>query len=71
VAMPADGNVVEKEAEYKLKYNSLCTEIQGIWSAQCVIVPVIRGAMGTVTVRTAVCDCTGNTWCHGNSDERF
>jgi len=28
VAIPADRNVVQKEAEKKLKYNSLCTEIR-------------------------------------------
>ena len=28
VAIPADRNVVQKEAEKKLKYNSLCIEIQ-------------------------------------------
>jgi len=27
VAIPADRNVVQKEAEKKLKYKSLCTEI--------------------------------------------
>jgi hypothetical protein len=49
VAISADRNVVQKEAENKLKYKSLCTEIQRIWNVQCVIVPVIRGATGTVT----------------------
>ena len=28
VAIPADGNVVQKEAEKKLKYKNLCIEIQ-------------------------------------------
>jgi len=28
VAIPADRNVVQKEAEKKLKYKSLCVEIQ-------------------------------------------
>jgi hypothetical protein len=28
VAIPADRNVVQKEAEKRLKYESLCTEIQ-------------------------------------------
>jgi uncharacterized lipoprotein NlpE involved in copper resistance len=32
VATPADRNVVQKEAEKKLKYNSLCTEIQRMWN---------------------------------------
>jgi hypothetical protein len=32
VAIPADRNVVKKEAEKKLKYNSLGIEIQGMWN---------------------------------------
>jgi len=28
VAIPADRNVVQKEAEKKLKYKSLCTEVE-------------------------------------------
>jgi hypothetical protein len=31
MAIPADRNVVQKEAEKKLKYKSLCTEIQRMW----------------------------------------
>ena len=48
VAIPADRNVVQKEAEKKLKYRSLCTEIQRMWSLKCTIVPVIIGATGIV-----------------------
>jgi hypothetical protein len=47
--IPADRNVVQKEVENKLKYKSLCTEIQRIWNVQCVIVPLVSGATGTVT----------------------
>jgi len=32
VAVPADRNVVQKEAEKKLKYKSLCVEIQRMWN---------------------------------------
>jgi len=32
VAIPAYRNVVQKEAEKKLKYNSLCIEIQRMWN---------------------------------------
>ena len=49
VAIPADRNVVQKEAEKKLKYNSLCIEIQRMWNLKCTIVPVIIGATGIVT----------------------
>jgi hypothetical protein len=49
VAIPADRNVVQKEAEKKLKYSSLCIEIQRMWNLKCTIVPVIIGASGIVT----------------------
>ena len=34
VAIPADRNVVQKEAEKELKYKSLCIEIQRMWNLQ-------------------------------------
>jgi len=40
-AIPADRNVVQKEAEKKLKYKSLRIEIQRMWNMKCTIVPVI------------------------------
>ena len=46
VAIPADRNVVQKEAEKKLKYKSLCIEM---WNLKCTIIPVIIGATGIVT----------------------
>ena len=49
MAIPADRNVVRKEAEKKLKYKSLCIEIQRMWNLKCKIVPVITGATGIVT----------------------
>jgi len=39
----------EKEAEKKLKYKSLCVEIQRTWNLKCTVVPVIIGATGIVT----------------------
>jgi len=50
VAIPADRNAVQKEAEKKLKYNSLCIEIQRMWNLKCTIVPVIIGATGIVII---------------------
>jgi hypothetical protein len=44
VAIPADRNVVQKEAEKKLKYKSLC-----MWNLKCTIIPVITGATGTTS----------------------
>ena len=41
VAIPADRNAVQKEAEKKLKYKSLCIEIQRMWNLKCTIVPVL------------------------------
>jgi hypothetical protein len=49
VATPADRNVVQKEAEKKLKYKGLCIEIQRIWNLKCTVIPVIIGATGMVT----------------------
>jgi hypothetical protein len=49
IIIPADKNVVQKEAEKRLKYKSLCIEIQRIWNLKCTIVPVIIGATGIVT----------------------
>ena len=48
VAIPADRNVVKKEAEKKLKYKSLCVEIKRMWNLKCRILPVITGATGIV-----------------------
>ena len=48
MAIPADRSVMQKEAEKKLKYKSLCIEIQRMWNLKCTIVPVIIGATGIV-----------------------
>jgi hypothetical protein len=49
VAILADRSVVQKEAEKKFQYKSLCIEIQRMWNLKCTIVPVITGATGIVT----------------------
>jgi hypothetical protein len=49
VAIPADRNVVQNEAENKLKYKSLCIEIQRMWNLKCTIIPIVIGVTGIVT----------------------
>jgi hypothetical protein len=49
VAIPADRNVTQKEAKNKLKYNSLCVEVQRMWNIKCMIMPVILEDTGIVT----------------------
>jgi len=49
VAIPTDRNVVQKEAEKKLKYESLSIEIKRMWNLKCMIIPVIIGANEIVT----------------------
>jgi hypothetical protein len=51
VALPADRNVVQKEAYRKLKHKSLSIEIQPMWNLKSTIIPVIIGATGIVTKR--------------------
>jgi len=39
---------MQKEAENKLKYKSLCIDIQRMWNLKCTIIPIIIGATGIV-----------------------
>jgi hypothetical protein len=49
VAIPSDKNIIQKEAENKLKYKNLNTEIQRMWNMKCFVIPVIIGATGIVS----------------------
>jgi hypothetical protein len=55
VAIPADRNVVQKEAEKRLKYKNLCIGIQRMWNLKCTIIPVITGATGIVKEKFGSC----------------
>jgi hypothetical protein len=41
VAIPADRNVMHKEAGRKLKYKCLSVKIQQMWNMKCIITPVV------------------------------
>jgi len=64
VAIPADRNVVQKEAEKKLNYKSLCIEIQRMWNLKCTIIPVLTGATAVVTrsLRKNLVAVPGKRW---------
>jgi len=38
-----------KEAEHELKYKSLCTAVQRMWTIKCFIILILIGATGIVT----------------------
>jgi hypothetical protein len=49
VAIPSDKNIIQKEAENKLKYKNLSIEFQRMWNMKCFAIPVIIGATGIVS----------------------
>jgi hypothetical protein len=49
VAIPSDRNVIQKEAEKKLKYKNQSIEIQRLWNMKCFVIPVNIGAKGIVS----------------------
>jgi hypothetical protein len=49
VAIPSDRNVVNKEAEKKLKYKNLSIEIQRMWNMKCLVILAVIGTTGIVT----------------------
>jgi hypothetical protein len=49
VAISGDRNVINKEAKKILKYKNLTTEIQRMWNVKTKVIPIIIGAVGTIS----------------------
>jgi hypothetical protein len=49
IAISGNRNVVKKEAEKILKYKDLTIEIQRMWKVKTSVIPVIIGAIGTIS----------------------
>jgi hypothetical protein len=50
VAISGDRNVIKKEAEKILKYKDLTVEIERMWNVKARAIPVIIGAIGTISI---------------------
>ena len=48
-AVPADYRIKLKECEKKDKYLDLARELKKLWNMQVTIIPIVIGALGTVT----------------------
>ena len=49
IAVPGDHNVQQKELEKKTKYEDLRIEIARLWNKEVSVIPVVVGALGTLT----------------------
>ena len=49
IAISGDTNVIKKEVEKILKYKDLILYIQRMWNCESKVIPVIRGATGTIS----------------------
>ena len=50
-AIPVDQNIVMKEWEKIDKYQDLRIELQKIWNVKVVVIPIVTGALGTISER--------------------
>ena len=48
-AVPADHRINLKECEKKDKYLDLARELKKLWNMKVTIVPIVIGALGTIT----------------------
>ena len=48
-AIPADNRIKLKESEKKDKYLDLARELKKLWNMKVTIVPIVIGALGTIT----------------------
>ena len=48
-AVPADHRVKLKENEKKDKYLDLAKELKKLWNMKVTVIPIVIGALGTVT----------------------
>ena len=49
IAISGDRNVIKKEGEKILKYKNLAIEIQCMWNVKTKVIPVIIGAIGSIS----------------------
>ena len=53
IAVPGYSNVLQKETEKYEKYQDLAREIKRIWKSRTKVVPVVVGALGSVSKKLA------------------
>ena len=49
LVVPADNKVKLKEGEKRGKYLDLVTELKKLWDMKVTVIPIVVGALGTVT----------------------